>query len=380
MKLIGKIKKSGICVLRCFSYDGHVDIPERMHGLRVEELGAYAFANVVRGLDRKGAGPSGAGQEEAGDYFIWQDDGGDDKEERAERKEEGKDGEEQGEAGSEGWKVCSEEVCREILFLDALKDGTPAVRGSALYAISLPEGLTKIGAYAFYQCENLEKIAFFSRISDLGAGLFTGCHGVRELDVQNVPGEKSCLKEVLAELKQTLRVNLRDEKGRSKARLIFPEYFEESIENTPARILTQEMHGCGHRYRNAFSGTELQFSVYDKLFLHLQVQEGTGMATELALGRLCFPLQLSDERKAAYETYVAEHGREVVRLALLQQEETEEILRFVGQAAWCSRECLEEMLDEAGQRKHPQAAGILMEFYRRKGREREGGRKSWLIL
>ena len=54
---------------------------------------------------------------------------------------------------------------------------------------------------------------------------------------------------MLAELRQTLFV---DYHGKQEARLVFPEFFEESVENTPARIIMREMHGCGHRYRYCF--------------------------------------------------------------------------------------------------------------------------------
>lgn len=340
MKLICDIEREGIRILRCFAYDGQVEIPDRIHGMEVRELGAYAFADTVQ---RRKDGVKYLAQTGEEEGALWE------------------------------WEECSE----ALLDSEVLEDGTPVVKAGGLCSIALPGGLRKIGAYAFYLCEKLEKLSFYSSILDLGAGLFTGCSGIKELEVRMAEGEKSCLKEVLAELRQTLRVKVYDENGKARARLIFPEYFEESVENTPARILTQEVHGCGHRYRNAFSGTQLQYPVYDKLFAHIQVQEHKELVTELAVERLRFPFQLSDERRMIYETYAAGHGREIVRLALSQPEEMEEILRFAGQAKWCGRECIEEMLDEARQKRNPQATGLLMELLRRKGK---GEKKSWLIL
>ena len=66
---------------------------------------------------------------------------------------------------------------------------------------------------------------------DWGQGAFTGCHRVRELDYRIMPGQVSCMKEVLSELHEQLLVTYRDEGG--YARLLFPEYFEEGVENTP---------------------------------------------------------------------------------------------------------------------------------------------------
>ena len=52
-----------------------------------------------------------------------------------------------------------------------------------------------------------------------------------------------------AELRQTLRVQLHQmpaaASGSSRGTSDFPEYYEDSVENTPARIVSIETHGCG---------------------------------------------------------------------------------------------------------------------------------------
>ncbi len=343
MKVICDKVKNGIRILRCFGYDGQVEIPEQIGGLPVVEMGPYACSETVR-------------RQEPGEKYlaeIW--------DVQESRKTV---------AGTAFCRLDLNpglaepavlEPCRaELVGAEALEDGTPALKGNALRSVSLPSGLVKVGAYAFYNCEHLERLEFFSSLKDLGAGLFTGCHGIRQLDVHVVPGVKSCLKEVLAELRQTLRVSCIDEQGQIQASLLFPEYYEESIENTPARILTQEMHGCGHRYRNAFSGTEFQYLTYDKLFPHVQVQEKPELVTELVLGRLMVPVQLSEERRRIYQEYAAGHGRQIFRVAAGKQDW--EILRFAAAADWCGKECLEEMLAEANQKGDAQALGILMDI------------------
>ena len=138
------------------------------------------------------------------------------------------------------------------------------------------------------------------------------------------------------------------------------------------------MHGCGHRYRNAFSGTQLQYPVYDKLFAHIQVQESGELVTELALGRLRFPHQLGEERRQVYEEYLKEHGREIISLAFRCREEMTDILTFAGNASWCTKKCMEAMLDEAGKKGNPLAMGILMELGRR--RAEPGGRRKRFVL
>ena len=101
-----------------------------------------------------------------------------------------------------------------------------------------------------------------------------------------------------------------------EARLIFPEYFEDSVENTPARIVCIETHGCGHRYRYCFAGRVFQYRGYDELFPHVQVQEKEELVTELALGRLLYPKELSEKFREQYQTYIREHWEMAGRLLI----------------------------------------------------------------
>lgn len=224
--------------------------------------------------------------------------------------------------------------------------GSYVLAHSAVEEIHLPPYVRKIGAYGFYECEQLKRIYCYSRVLDLGAGLFAGVPAVEYLDITEFPGERSCLKEMLAELRQTLRVqlhqmaaveseeasvalghvaekmpfsgNLTEEKrmpvsgdtvAEMEARLIFPEYYEDSVENTPARIVSIETHGCGHRYRYCFAGRVFQYRGYDELFPHVQVQEKEELVMELALGRLLYPRELSEKFREHYLDYVREHWK-----------------------------------------------------------------------
>ena len=315
MKISYQKVKEGIRVIRCCGLDGEVEIPETIDGLLVNEIGPYAFAQEVR-------------RKEPGEIFDW--------------------------------------VTGEFEDED---DELPPICGNKLQSISLPSSLKKIGAYAFYGCENLERVKAFSLTADLGAGLFTGCYGIKKLDISMVLGERSCLKEMLSELRQTLTLDYRNQKGELLARLIFPEFFEESVENTPARILMREMHGCGHMYRNAFVGGEFQFMVYDRLFFHVQVEEKPLLGTLLALNRLRYPLQLGNEAKKTYEAYLASHGREIFQAAVKEQDG--ELLTFAAGASWCTNQCLEDMLSEAEGLGMAQFNGILMEARHRKKIEEE---------
>lgn len=192
--------------------------------------------------------------------------------------------------------------------------GPYVLSGSDVEEIHLPPFLRKIGAYGFYECERLRRIYCYGRVTDLGAGLFAGVHSVELLDITEFAGERSCFQELLSELRQTLRVRVR--LASEEARLIFPEYFEESVENTPARILFIETHGCGHRYRYCFANRQFQYRGYDELFPHAMVQEPEELVTELALGRLLFPAGLSEGHRRMYLDYVREHWQAAGKLLI----------------------------------------------------------------
>lgn len=202
--------------------------------------------------------------------------------------------------------------------------GAYVLAGSDVEELWLPGDLKRIGAYGFYNCEKLRRIHCTSRTTDLGTGLFAGAGNVDFMDILIFDGEKSCLKELLSELRQTLRVRIRlcrpedDRRSgeRKEARLIFPEYYEESVENTPARILYIETHGCGHRYRYCFAGTQFRYLQYDELFSHVKVQEQETLVTELALGRLMYPLGLLEKYEKMYQEYVSEHWQTAGKLLI----------------------------------------------------------------
>ena len=229
--------------------------------------------------------------------------------------------------------------------------GSYVLAHSAVEEIHLPPYVRKIGAYGFYECEQLKRIYCYSRVLDLGAGLFAGVPAVEYLDITEFPGERSCLKEMLAELRQTLRVQLHQMPAAAseaaEARLIFPEYYEDSVENTPARIVSIETHGCGHRYRYCFAGRVFQYRGYDELFPHVQVQEQEELVTELALGRLMYPRELSEKFQEHYLNYVREHwktaGKLLIQADRLQRNRVSNL--EPGKLPWL----VDEVLDAARQ-------------------------------
>ena len=115
------------------------------------------------------------------------------------------------------------------------------------------EGLpvTEIASYAF--AADMEKEPKNgANIRYMGAGAFTGCKRLSKLHVRDMGQEKSCLREVLVDLNQTVTVEWL---GKDGFQVLYPAFFEEAVENTPARIIETHTHGVGIQYRNAFRNT-----------------------------------------------------------------------------------------------------------------------------
>ena len=251
-------------------------------------------------------------------------------------------------------------------------EGEP-VRWAAPYAfartravrIELPPHMEKIGNYSFYRCFGLRSLSFSDALMDVGSGAFNGC-ALRKIRIDHYRGEKSSLKFLVDELRYALCVTLvyhRADGREEEARILFPEHYEEAVENTPARIVETHYHGSGGDYRQCFYDRELNFAEYDRLFPRAVAEERREDALQLAALRLCWPYRLAEEARKRYEAYLRDHmscaGKVYVEQGDLH------MLRFFGEAGYWDREALEAAVDAAAKKKEAEMLGFLMDERRR---------------
>lgn len=266
LELLYRLKGESIEILRCFGERGVIALPETIEGRPVTALGDYLFSAEMR------TEPEG---------LLWEADS------------------------------CPERGEND--------GGLPKYRdifaGGCVEEVFLPASLKRIGRYAFYNCGGLRTLHLTSAATDIGAGAFNGCRKITDLYIDVVRGEKSCLKEILADLNETLTVHYRETERDTcgnlqktgEAELLFPVFYEEAVENTPAKMLETHVHGCGHRYRYCFQGTEFEFREYDSLFSYAEAWEELAGTVKMAVGRLRFPLYLSKKAKNRYREYLLSH-------------------------------------------------------------------------
>ena len=192
---------------------------------------------------------------------------------------------------------------------------------------------------------------------DVGAGAFTGCHQVEEIRITVQSDGTSALREILTELPETIRVDWKKEG--LKGVFWFPEFFEEGVENTPARILENHIHGSGLRYRNCFARNSLNIREYDELFPYAKAWEEEGVVLKMALGRLLFPVELGEKAEEHYLSHIREHLMEAARI--LTEEKDYRSLGALLERVKPDREALEQLLSMAQEQKDMEAVSLFMD-------------------
>lgn len=330
MKIYYREKAGGIEILRCYGIESRVEIPETINGKIVLSAAPYAFSSH---MDEN---------EELKNASIWEIEAGF-----------GFDREERVLAGNE---------VEEIVF---------------------PDSLREIGRYIFYGCGNLKKLEFSDSLMQIGCGAFTGCHALEKLTVQMKQGKKSGVKEMLGEMWQRIDVtflyenkneqteseeslagnifeigNVQRTDNKCEARLVFPEHYDEAVENTPARILYTEYHGSGSNYRQCFYNKELNYQEYDKLFEMAVVMDKLEVLVDMSFGRLEFPYELTEKAKEEYRGYISKNLSEIAAY-LVKQEDMHRLEVISAQKLW-TLEGIDAALDCASQRKETEISAFLM--------------------
>ncbi|RHQ88874.1 leucine-rich repeat domain-containing protein [Ruminococcus sp. AF21-42] len=330
MKIYYREKSGGIEILRCLGIESRVEIPEMIDEKMVISAAPYAFSSH---MDET---------EELKDASVWE--------------------------MEDGFGFGREER---------------VLAGNEVEEIVFPDSLREIGRYIFYGCGNLKKLEFSDSLMQIGCGAFTGCHALEKLTVHMKQGKKSGVKEMLGEMWQRIDVTfLYEDKNeqtvperrlagdmfetgkvhrkdsKCEARLVFPEHYDEAVENTPARILYTEYHGSGSNYRQCFYNKELNYQEYDKLFEMAVVMDKLEVLVNMSFGRLEFPYELTEKAREEYQGYIKKNLREIA-VYLVKQEDIHRLEVISVQKLW-TLEGIDAALDCASQRKETEVSAFLM--------------------
>lgn len=253
----------------------------------------------------------------------------------------------------------------------------PALGGKGLKEILLPATVEAVGDYAFYGCLNLERLYFPSGLKRLGGGAFVACNHIRQLffAVESEQDTPFCMKDVLAELSYEVEVILENRAGEPVARLVYPEYYEESKENTPARIIEIVFHGTGYKYRQCFQGRCMDYHQYDSLFYLASVQEFPPTVLRMAMNRLETPVELTDEAREQYLAWLKQEYQAAAQWLFAQKRP--ELFRMLGDSGYYSEEILNYFLETASRQGDAQTVSYLMDY--RRNRFAAPARKKYVL-
>lgn len=294
---------SGVMITACFGNDGNIILPDEIDDLPVTAIAPYAFAKSdISDKD-------------------------------------------------EVWMSAQASLISERKRLTA----------SDVVMIRLPVGITEVGRYAFYRCRNLKKLIFSDGILEIGGGALNGCR-LEDVEIYCRNGKRSALKSVLDEIRFEIHAKLyydMEDGSQKMADVLFPEHYEEAVENTPARILYTSHHGAGGYYRQCFFDRELDYKKYDELFFRALAEETEETVIRLAVGRLRYPFELQEKAREKYERYIREHLRKAA--ALYIEAEDRDTLHFFDKQKYWSKEALEEGIDYAASLGKTEILSMLME-------------------
>ena len=111
--------------------------------------------------------------------------------------------------------------------------------------------------------------------------------------------------------------------GEEPTCVLYPEYTESYEEIGPAHIFSLHVEGEGYRARKQFVDGRVDLAGYDQVFEKACNEEHFLTLMKMALCRLEYPYQLSNEAKDRYEQYIISHDREVMtKLAASEDADT----------------------------------------------------------
>ena len=237
-------------------------------------------------------------------------------------------------------------------------DQKAAICGNQVKEIVLPDTVREIGNYAFYGCYYLEALTLSHRTHDIAGGAFTGCRHLKNLTFRMEQAEGYCMKDVLSEVHHEMKVKL--VYPNAVCTLLFPEYYEEAVENTPARQLETQFHGSGYSYRQCFQDGVFQFGEYDRLFQEAQNLESEDFCIELAVTRLMEKARLSQDAEGVYQSYLMEHRMSAAGWCI--EFEQNETLEFLTEFIDWQEEELSDLIEEANAKGRLEIQSVLMDY------------------
>lgn len=233
-----------------------------------------------------------------------------------------------------------------------------------LRALTLPDTVTAMGDYAFYNCTGLKSLTMGDGVETWGSSVFMNCRLLDTFSLRLRDQRAGTLCYLADQLSRELDVSMTYPEGES-IRLIFPEYRESYEENGPAHHFDYNIFGAGYPYHHCFRSRTFTPGDFDKLWPDFLKTEHDGdCALRMAWWRLRLPRGLGNEAGAGYLAYLRRRAGDVLA-RLLDRRDMEGLAWFL-KAGDPDRETLSGCCELARRQGLAEAQALLLERLHRR--------------
>ncbi|WP_312368893.1 leucine-rich repeat domain-containing protein [Lachnoclostridium sp.] len=233
--------------------------------------------------------------------------------------------------------------------------------------IIIPDSITTIGNHAFYDCRKLESMVASDAINSIGDGAFKNCYLLKSIEINLRNGKIAVVRNILSEFSSELTVTLHYaqnayEKGKT-AKIIFPKFLYDYVENNSARIIRQETYGSGVHYRECMTDHDIDYKKYDSIFHVGMAVDMLDTTLFIALYRIMYPYQLTNTAKENYGNFIREHFDVLMKL-LVEDEMRNEILCLIEENI-ISLEQLDNLMEYARRQQKLELVSYFLSYKQR---------------
>lgn len=241
-----------------------------------------------------------------------------------------------------------------------------------IVCVRLPESVKTLYGFAFHNCRNLRKIFLHDSIDDYYDGVCRQCDSLTDIDMIMDRGWYEVVRNFLADNDRTLRFYLHIMEKYSTACLSFPEYVYDFNENTMARTIQFSIAGSGMFYRECVDRRLVDYRQYDSLF-DKAIIDGGEVAEDIAVGRLLYPVELSEDARKKYEDFIKTNAEKILlRLVDASQKSPENKDMIKGLVSY-SKDLVSSSMDAvirfAASKGLTEVAAIIMDYGHKKADE-----------
>ncbi|WP_395150602.1 leucine-rich repeat protein [uncultured Allofournierella sp.] len=237
-------------------------------------------------------------------------------------------------------------------------DAAIAHDAAAIVSVWLPQFLTNLGNYAFFNCTRLEQLHLGPQLAQVGTDAFMNCFRLRRLTIYQSADQFRGLRGLLREYSGQLECAFVPAQ-QPECHLLFPSFDEEYEEMAAPHIFHYNIAGTGYLYRQCFEGDALQMSQYDAAFDLLLRTHSFELAVTTALLRLVYPVQLGQAARQQYLDCLAQQDQLALDVCLAQR--NTRLLAFLLGQKLCSPQALAHGCQLARTQGNTQALSLLLE-------------------